>query len=202
MRSAGGLRTPPAPAALQGRAVATPSTGIAGPRSDPGPNKEGILTHQPQISVIVPHFNDLSRLDQCLEALCRQTIERDRFEIIVADNGPPSGRAEVDAAIAGRARLADAPIPGAGPARNAGVALSRGEILAFTDCDCIPAPGWLTAGVAALDAADLVGGGMKVLVADEGRMTGTEAFETIFAFNNRRYVEEEHFSITANLLCT
>ena len=47
---------------------------------------------------------------------------------------------------------------GPGPARNAGVAVATGEALAFTDADCVPAPGWLEAGLEALAGADLVQG--------------------------------------------
>ena len=43
---------------------------------------------------------------------------------------------------------------------------------------------------------------MTVSVADESRLSGAEAFERVFAFNNRRYVEEEGFSVTANLFCS
>ncbi|QGP78202.1 glycosyltransferase family 2 protein [Sphingobium sp. CAP-1] len=152
------------------------------------------------ISVIIPHYQDLDRLNLCLSALSAQQGDLD-FEIVVADNMSPCGEAAVIAAIAGRARLAIATERGAGPTRNAGVAASCGGVLAFTDSDCVPDPGWLAAGVAALAKQDFVGGKMIVLVPDTARMTGAEAFERVFAFNNRRYVEEEGFTVTANLFC-
>ena len=151
--------------------------------------------------MVVPHYESLRDLANCLAALQRQTFDR-RFEIVVADNRSPCGRSEVEAIVAGRARVVDAPDPGAGPARNAGVAAAHGRVLAFVDCDCVPAPGWLAGGVAALATADVIGGAMTVSVADERRMSGPEAFERVFAFNNRRYIEEERFTVTANLFCT
>ena len=154
------------------------------------------------ISVIVPHFNDLAGLDRCLDALSRQTLSRDRFEVIVADNRSTAGAETVEAVIADRARFVDAPVPGAGPARNSGAAQANGDIFAFTDCDCVPDPGWLAAGTEALEKADLVGGRMTVLVPDSSTMSGAEAFESVFAFNNRRYVTEEFFTITANMFCS
>jgi len=151
----------------------------------------------PAVSVVVPHFEDLENLGRCLDALDAQTF-RD-FETIVADNASPSGAAAVAAVIAVRATLVIAPERGAGAARNAGVAAATGRILAFTDADCVPDPGWLAAGVAALAATDLVGGAMRVSFADDSAPTPVEAFERVFAFDNRAYVEDKGFSVTANL---
>jgi GT2 family glycosyltransferase len=151
--------------------------------------------------VIVPHYNDLPALDRCLTALQAQTLDADAFEVIVADNASPVGEDAVVSAIAGRARLVTVVERGAGPARNGGVAAARGEILAFTDSDCIPAPDWLAEGVAALEQSDFVGGGMRVLVGDEAHVTGAEAFELVFAFDNQAYVERKGFTVTANMFC-
>lgn len=152
------------------------------------------------VSVVVPHYQDLVRLDACLAALEAQTLPRHRFEIIVADNRSPVGRSAVEQVIAGRARFVDAPEAGAGPARNRGVEEASGRIIAFTDCDCVPDPRWLEEGIGKLSQFDLVGGEMYV-VAPDGQMSGEEAFEVAFAFNNRRYVLDEHFTVTANLFC-
>lgn len=155
----------------------------------------------PDISVVVPHYSDLEGLDRCLAALMRQTMPRERFEVIVSDNMSPVGRDAVDAVIAGRARLVIATERGAGPARNAGAAVARGDTLAFTDSDCIPAPEWLAAGEAALAGVDLVGGAMAVSVEPGTALSGAQAFERVFAFDNRAYVERKGFTVTANLFC-
>lgn len=152
----------------------------------------------PGLSVVVPHYNDLQRLDTCLSALVQQA-GAPPFEIVVADNNSPCGIEAVEAVVAGRARVVSQPEKGAGPARNKGIAEAKGHLLAFTDCDCVPSPGWLAAGLAALDQCDFAGGAMAVLVRDETDMTGAEAFERVFAFNNQRYVEVEGFTVTANL---
>lgn len=155
----------------------------------------------PRISVIVPHYNDLPALDACLAALEAQSQARDTFEIIVADNASPVDPSALEQAIAGRARLVTVPEKGAGPARNGGVAASSGALLAFVDCDCLPEPRWLEEGIAALARHDLAGGRMIVTVGRNRAITGPEAFESVFAFDNRRYVEEEAFTVTANLFC-
>ena len=155
----------------------------------------------PRVSVVVPHYNDLARLDLALTALQAQRAPSGGFEVIVADNDSPIDEAELRRVIGERARLTIVRQKGAGPARNGGVALARGEVLAFTDADCIPEPGWLNAGLAALETVDLVGGAMRVLVDDPDHMTPVEAFESVFAFDNRSYVERQGFTVTANLFC-
>lgn len=154
------------------------------------------------VSVIVPHYNDLARLSQCLAALESQTgLGETSFEIIVADNNSPVAKEELEATIAGRARLVIECEKGAGPARNAGVRAARGDRLAFTDSDCLPEPGWLAAGLRALEEADLVGGRMRVTVEDEAHVNGVEGLEKVFAFDNEAYVKHKGFTVTANLFC-
>jgi GT2 family glycosyltransferase len=155
----------------------------------------------PTVSVVVPHFSDLPSLARCLDALERQTLPRDRFEVIVADNGSPEGPAAVETVIARRARLTIVSERGAGPARNGGALAACGAILAFTDCDCRPEPGWLAAGLGALLGNPVVGGKMIVLVADPSRPTPAEAFELVFAFDNESYVRKKGFTVSANLFC-
>jgi len=153
-------------------------------------------------SVIIPHYDNLAGLDACLAALSRQVGLGDRrVEIVVADNASPCGLERVEAIVAGRARVVLAPEKGAGPARNAGMAAARGIAFAFTDSDCLPEPGWLAAGLAALEKFDLAGGAMEVLVSREGHVSGAEAFEKVFAFDNESYVLRKGFSVTANLFC-
>jgi len=79
--------------------------------------------------------------------------------VIVVDDGSRDGSAALAEAAGVRVvRLAGGAGPGA--ARNAGAAAAAdpGASLAFTDADCYPAPGWLAAGLRALEHADLVQG--------------------------------------------
>jgi GT2 family glycosyltransferase len=159
----------------------------------------GAVSKGPHVSVVVPHFDDLANLDKCLSALERQTVPSDGFEVIVADNDSTCGRDQVERAIAGRALLVTVTERGAGPARNGGAAVARGEILAFTDSDCVPAQDWLAEGVAALADYDFVGGRVTVSVADEGNVTPTEAFEKVFAFDFETYINRKGFTGSGNL---
>jgi GT2 family glycosyltransferase len=104
--------------------------------------------------------------------------------------------------VGNRARLVTVHQKGAGPARNGGVAASTGEILAFTDSDCVPDPRWLEKGIAGLAQSDFVGGGVEVLVQDPSSQSAAESFEKVFAFDTERYVLEKGFVATCNLFCT
>jgi len=156
---------------------------------------------RPRLSVIVPHYNDLQGLARCLDCLDQQTLPREQFEIVVADNNSPQGREAVAAVIGDRATLVVVTEKGAGPARNGGVAASRGDILAFTDSDCLPEPEWLVSGLEGLKSYDFVGGRVRVSVPDPERMTGAEAFERVFAFNFEDYINRKHFTGSGNLFC-
>jgi cellulose synthase/poly-beta-1,6-N-acetylglucosamine synthase-like glycosyltransferase len=151
--------------------------------------------------VVVPHFNDLDRLDLCLQALAAQTYPAQKLQVIVADNGSPQGINAVTECVAGRAKVILVTERGAGPARNGAVEMAASEILAFTDSDCVPEPQWISEGVRGLRDYDFVGGHVRVLVEDEQRMTPTEAFERVFAFDFKAYIERKGFTGSGNLFC-
>src|SRR3984957_19059455 len=151
------------------------------------------------VSVIVPHLNDYDNLDTCLRLLQGQSFPSDRTEVIVADNGSSGGLDAVRRLVGSRGRVVEVVERGAGPARNAGVRASRGDALAFIDSDCRPDKGWLEEGLSELRSADFVGGRVDVLVEDPQRMTGAEAFESVFAFQNERYVKDLKFTVTASM---
>lgn len=153
------------------------------------------------VSVIVPHYNDLEGLDVCLSALANQTFPAERVEIVVSDNASPQGLAAVEKLVNGRARVVTVTSKGAGPARNGGVAASRGEILAFIDSDCQADTQWLAQGIRALEVYDIAGGSVEVLVKHADRITPAEAFERVFAFNMERYVTRKGFVGSGNLFC-
>lgn len=111
------------------------------------------MTAAPAFSVVVPSAGPEAGVARLLDALARQTLPRERFEIIIARDGAaisPGLRARLEAL---GARL----VPhdrrsGPGAARNRGAALARGEFLAFTEDDCEPAADWLARAAARLDA--------------------------------------------------
>lgn len=106
-----------------------------------------------KVSVIVPTCGRGELLRHCLSALTRQAFDKSKYEVIVVDDAASAGTRRVVEEHEGRGMIIQyIPVIGKhGPAsaRNAGLRLSRGEIIAFTDDDCIPEPDWLQAGTAA-----------------------------------------------------
>lgn len=95
-----------------------------------------------QVAVIVPVWNGEAVLGRCLDALVRQTIPRDAYQIIVVDNGSSDATARIARSYSG-VELLEEKRPGSYVARNLGIGRVRAPITAFTDADCEPAPDWL-----------------------------------------------------------
>jgi GT2 family glycosyltransferase len=151
---------------------------------------------KPRVSVIIPTYRRNDLLANCLAALCRQSLAPDEYEVLVADN---AGNAETADLVKGMSGTHAAPIiyvaaqhrRGPAAARNAGWRASRGEVLAFTDDDCVPDADWLRAGLAGIDdGADAVAG--RLLMPLPERPTDYEGDAAGLA--NAEFV-------TANCLC-
>lgn len=147
--------------------------------------------------IIIPHYNDLHRLMRCLDALMPQLVPG--VDLLVVDNASTDDLSPLQAAWPGL-RVVREPRKGAAEARNRGVAETSAARLFFLDCDCVPAADWLATALSVADSADIIGGAVTVFDETPAPRSGAEAFETVFAFHNRRYIEEENFSVTANLL--
>jgi GT2 family glycosyltransferase len=112
------------------------------------------MSPTPVISVVVPTKGRVRSLERCLAALHASDYERDRFEVVVAND---RGMEEVEALVgsfADRVNASTTRPKRAGPsaARNAGAAAASGAFVAFTDDDCEPEAGWLAALERSLEA--------------------------------------------------
>ena len=119
------------------------------------------MTVLPTFSIVVPTYRRPERLAGCLRSLEALDYPRDRFEVIVVDDGGglslPSFQVPIDMVLLTQ--------PHAGPAtaRNTGAARARGSYLAFTDDDCRPDPAWLRAMAARIaQAPDHAIGGLTI----------------------------------------
>lgn len=112
----------------------------------------------PRVSVITPAKDAAATLPALLDALSALTPVDGGFEVIVVDDASSDATRRLAAGHPVVTRVVDGGGRGPGAARNAGAAAASAPILAFTDADCLPEPGWLAGMLAALDDADLVQG--------------------------------------------
>lgn len=152
----------------------------------------------PLVSVIVPVRNGAGHVAGCLEALANQTYPRERFEVIVVDNGSRDATREV---VAGHPvqLLEETSRSSPYPARNRGLDHARGEVIAFTDADCRPLATWLEKGVDRLreDGADLVGG--RVMFTFATPPSVGEMVDALWHLDVRRQIQDNRAAMTANL---
>ncbi|WP_251150474.1 glycosyltransferase [Cellulosimicrobium sp. Marseille-Q4280] len=159
----------------------------------------------PRVTVIIPVYNDVERLRLCLDAIAEQDYPADRFDVVVVDNASttdlrPALPDDDRFVMVGETRR------GSYAARNAGLEVATGEVLAFTDADCRPWRDWLSTAVATLrglDAPDAVGGQIRLVFRDGPEpVTGPELYESVHGFDQERFVTTFHFAATANLVAT
>lgn len=157
---------------------------------------------KPLISVIIPHLNQPDGLEACLGSLYSQTLDRSAFEVIVVDNGSTSLPRAVIERYPGTLLLQESE-PGPGPARNRGVRAARADILAFTDSDCRAHPDWLNCALRTFQAAPqqtILGGDVQIWREPQSTITALEAYESVFGYRFKLYIEQHGFCGTGNLV--
>ncbi|MBE9061259.1 glycosyltransferase family 2 protein [cf. Phormidesmis sp. LEGE 11477] len=152
------------------------------------------------VSIVIPVYNDAARLIKCLEALSTQTYPHDLFEVIIVDN-----RSEDDIkSLVSQfdcVKYAFESKPGSYAARNHGLSVARGDIIGFTDSDCVPAPDWIENGAKKLletNNCGLVAGRINFSFRNPERPTTAELYDSLTFLNQKHYVEIEHYGATAN----
>lgn len=151
-------------------------------------------------SVIIPVYNDPAGLALCLRAVSQQSLPHALFEVIVVDNGSDTPIRDIVSRFP-FAKYVYEPKPGSYMARNTGVRHARGRYLAFTDADCVPDVDWLSASLQRFtsdQAAKVLGGKVEIFTSE--RPTASEAYEAVFGFRQSKYIAENGFAVTANLL--
>lgn len=152
-----------------------------------------------EVSVIVPVFRDWDRLKLLLRALQNQSFEPDKFEIVIVNNAPAETPPK-DFVFPQNSKVIACDKPGSYAARNKAILISIGKVLAFTDSDCIPSTDWLKKGIERINNnVDLVGGKMLFFKSDVSDSSLVFLYEKCFSFNQKRNVEQNGTSITANL---
>mgnify|MGYP001619342288 CR=1 FL=1 len=98
------------------------------------------------VSVIIPTYNRKEKLKDCLSSLFQQDYLEGNFEIIVVDDGSTDGTGEMLKGLSKERPLLKVffqPHKGPAAARNLGIRQAFGEIVGFTDNDCVFAKDWV-----------------------------------------------------------
>ncbi|MEA5583191.1 glycosyltransferase [Nodularia harveyana UHCC-0300] len=121
-----------------------------------------MLETQILFSIIIPTYNRLQPLTNCLQSITNLDYPRNRFEVIVVDDGSKICLDSVVKPFQNQLNLTLISQTNAGPAsaRNTGAKQAQGKFLAFIDDDCTPANNWLQVLESYLiaDVNDLIGG--------------------------------------------
>lgn len=136
-----------------------PQVTVGDPRRECSPRLQPVSC---VASVVVATYQRRDRALRLMRALAAQQ-GAEGFEVVVVDDGSADGTVDAIRREAPSLPFALRVVPldtngGPARARNRGWQASRGSIVAFTDDDCIPSPGWLAALVAGLDGADVIAG--------------------------------------------
>jgi glycosyltransferase involved in cell wall biosynthesis len=143
------------------------------------------------VSVVIPARNAARTMPACLEALAR--LEPAPTEVIIVDNGSTDESLRiVDSFVQSHPllpiRVMREPRLGASAARNAGIRAAKGDIVAFTDADCVVTPTWLAELLNTLTDSTI----SAVAANIEGYRSETllEKFQSVFTLRPGRAQEE------------
>lgn len=153
----------------------------------------------PFISIIIPVRNSPQRVARCIKALLVQTYSKERYEIIVVDNGSTDETPEVIQKYPVK-YLLEAKILSPYAARNKGIKEARGEIIALIDANCFAKPEWLCNGVEKMlkTEADLIGGKVSFIFLGK-RKTSAELFDSISNVKMKETIEGRGVAKGGNL---
>lgn len=135
-------------------------------------------TEKMSASVIIPVFNDSEDLKLTLDALKKQTVPEDRFEVIVVDNGSEEDiatlvRSYKDVVYLKEYEQLNSPYS----CRNRGIEYSSGKVIVLLDSTCIPDKEWLAQGLKCLEqGSDIVSS--HVVFDFRGRVTAGKLYDS------------------------
>jgi len=169
-----------------------------------------VLPEYPTISVIVPVYNDLTRIGQCIDSLVALSYPSSHYEIIIVDNCSTDGTYDylsdkLKQVYQPSVRLIKCSIPGSYAARNAGLKIAKGDFVAFTDSDCLVSENWLTNLLEAwyVQSGEVIIAGKVEFFSDKDKLTEQSSldFENIFSMKQDENANKGK-CITANLFCS
>jgi glycosyltransferase involved in cell wall biosynthesis len=153
------------------------------------------------VSVVIPTYNRKETLKQTLDALFSQSYHKDKYEIIVIDDGSTDGTKEMIDKLINKSSCKIKYIyqsnKGPAVARNKGIKSSEGEIILFTDDDCIPERDWISKHVRWYEK-DVVGVGGLLISKNETLLDKMDYYRYKDQYIDRKLVYNPTLLGTAN----
>jgi glycosyltransferase involved in cell wall biosynthesis len=116
------------------------------------------------ISVVIPHYNNLEKLDDCLTSLIQQSSSGFDIEYIVVDNGSTLPLTTLKKKHSEVIWLMETSFQSPYPCRNKGIQHARGEIIILLDSNCIPLENFFELGLRSLvEGSDVIGGQLRFI---------------------------------------
>jgi glycosyltransferase involved in cell wall biosynthesis len=158
----------------------------------------------PMVSVIIPFRNNIGALRMCLTALEAQEYPRSKFEIIAIDNDSRVETEMIKSDFPDVVWLKEMRA-GSYAARNAALLKATGQVVAFTDADCVPSRKWLYHATRELhrSQATIIGGRIAFFSSNDGTsLTSCESFEAEMfdILDHRCLIGTSGFAATANMI--
>lgn len=152
------------------------------------------------ISVVVPFYNSERYISECIESLLSQKYPMENYEIIMVDNNSTDASADIVRRYS-QVKLVSEKRQGAYAARNRGLKEAKGEVIAFTDPDCVPSSDWLKEIELAMADSDVgVVIGSHQLARDSFLLSILADYENEkknYVFNNK--IKEAYYGHTNNM---
>jgi glycosyltransferase involved in cell wall biosynthesis len=108
-----------------------------------------------RFSVIIPAYNAENTLYSCLESLADQSLPKEDYEVIVVDDGSTDGTSKIAQDF--NVKYIFQTNQGPAAARNKGARSAEGDIILFTDSDCVPAHNWIHEMVSPYNDNEVIG---------------------------------------------
>jgi glycosyltransferase involved in cell wall biosynthesis len=152
----------------------------------------------PGVSIIIPVCNAQDSIDKLLDSLLALDYPRELVEVIVVDNNSTDETKDIVKRFAVKL-LQENATQSSYAARNKGIRIAKGAILAFIDADCIAGEQWLREGVSALqsNSADIAGGKVEFYYSE--RKTAAELWDSIIFLQTESSIKNRSEAPTANL---
>ncbi len=117
----------------------------------------------PRISIIVPVYNGEKTIAECLDSLLALDLPAGGFEILCVDNASSDETPAILHGYSERIRILNEKKRGPSAARNQGLRNASGDIIAFTDADCVVAKDWLRNLILPLENSEVGVAGGRIL---------------------------------------